>query len=325
MMQIRMTWLWVFLCAAGCGMFAACGTFGSASEDALKNDLQAQAVLKRIDAETRAQNDVSNAAFEALRVLRERYPESETVRDYYRNALVMRGDIAALEKLLLEGGKLPESPEDQRTLAKVYVQTGRFAEALKVLEPLIDSSPGDVELRSLAGLSYFRVGEMEKAAASFDAVWDAITAKKMVPEISLRGMVYFRQGKLEEAKKTLEQAAEIDPGHITTINGLSQVYKLLGEDAKARELSEKVAARQKQMAAETLKKSRQVASKMQLEAAWREKRYRDVIDIANELMKGLENPAERQTLMEYQFRSYKSLGMEREAELVRRKAQEAAQ
>lgn len=310
----------IVLIAAG----FACTKQADSDNAELRNDPQAQAVLRQIDVETRQGKTVSNETFEALKKLREQYPESGLLRDHLKNALIFRSDVAALRELLIEGGNPPEDPEDKKTLAKVDVELGNFEEAVPLLDELVKADPGNVELRGLAGLTHFRLGEMDKAAENFDAVWEEIIEKKMVPEISIRGLVYLNQGKLEEARKTLETAAQFDPDHISTNNALSRVYRLLGDEEKALELSQKVADLQEEMAAESLAKTRRVAQKLELENAWQNKRYRDVIDIAERLFPGAEG-AERQILLEYQFRSYQSLGMDEQAEAVRQKAASLAQ
>lgn len=299
---------------------AACTEKSVAGDADLKGDPEAQAVLRQIDAETRQRQTVSNETFEALKKLREKYPDSQLLRDHMKNALIFRSDLAALRDLLLEDGSPPSDPEDKKTLAKVDVELGNFSEAAPILEELVKADPNDVELRGLAGLTYFKLGEMEKAAENFDAVWDVIIEKKMVPEISIRGLIYLNEGKLQEAKKTLETASEFDPDHISTHNALSRVYRLLGDEEKAFELSRKVVSLQEKMAAESRAKTRRVAQKLELEAAWNEKRYREVIDIAERLLSGAESVPERRVILEYQFRSYKNLGLEEKAEEVRKKA-----
>ncbi|MCO6512246.1 MAG: tetratricopeptide repeat protein [Aridibacter famidurans] len=305
--------------------WSACTGQTGAGDAELNADPQAQAVLRQIDAETRQRQTVSNETFEALKKLREKYPDSEILRGHMKNALIFRSDMAALRELLIEDGVPPSDQEDKKTLAKVDVELGNFAEAAPILEELVKADPNNVELRGLAGLTQFRLGNNDRAAENFDAVWKEIIDKKMVPEISIRGLIYLNQGELEKAKETLETAIEFDPDHISANNSLSRVYGLLGNEEKARELSRKVADLQEKMAAGTLAKSRRVAQKLELEKAYENKRYQEVIDLAERLLAGAESPSERSVLLQYQFNSYKSLGMNDKAEAVRQKAASLAQ
>lgn len=279
----------------------------------LKNDKEATEAISSLERQLKGGTGVSPETFAKLKALREKYPDNPIVKKYYKKALIVRKDWEPLEKLLLENGKEDLSPEDSRTLAKVYVESGRFSDAVEILSPLIEKSPSDAELRGLAGLSYLRMGELDKAAENFDAVWDQIIERKMAAEISLRGIVYFRQNKLEKARETLGLAASIDPGNITTNNALSQVYRALGNEEKAREYAKKAYDAQEEATARELAASRIVERKVLLEQAWKSGDFRRVIELSNLLLPDSRNPAEKQVLLQYLYNAYKKLGMEKEA------------
>jgi tetratricopeptide (TPR) repeat protein len=297
---------------AACILLSGCGSAADRDEAALKADSGAQDVLRRVNAESASQRNISAASFEELKKLIAKYPESPTLLKYYRSALIYRGDFKALADLLSKDG-IPGSVEDRKTLAKAYVESGQYAKALELIGPLVAADPKNLEFRGLAGLSYLRVGDLDNAAQSFDAVWDQIIEKKMAPEISLRGIVYFRQNKLEKARETLELAASIDPGHITTNNTLSQVYRELGNDVKAEEFAKKAYDAQKRSVAQNREANSRVARKVLLEQAWKAEEFRKVVELSNQLLAETKNPAEEQRLFEYLYNAYKKLGMEKEA------------
>ncbi len=299
---------------------AGCASPAEKDEAALKNDRQAQETLRQLNAETAAQRNVSNAGFEELKKLREKYPNSPTVLNYYKSALIYRNDLQALEKFLLRDGKIPASPEDRKTLATLYVESGQFAKAAELLDPLVNADPKNLELRGLAGLSYLRLGELDRSAENFDAVWDQILEKKLAPEISLRGIVYYRQNKLEKALETLKIAEGIDPNHITTNNTLSQVYREMGNAQKAEEFAKKAYTEQEESAERDRAESKIVEKKILLEQAWKANDFRKVIDLTNELLPDAKSLAEKQVMYQYLYNSYKKLGMEKEAARILERA-----
>lgn len=305
--------LQIRVCAGLLGLFCLVSCQTGRTDPNL--DPATEQFLGRITPALAAGRKISPEDFERLREIYRKYPQADPIRRAYQTALVRREDWGTLEEFLTRQ-KSGLSAEENRLLAKVYVKLGKFRQALEILQPLIETDPEDVEIRGLAGISLFNLGEQEAAGRHFDSVWERLIAEKKIEEIALRGIIYYRRDRLPEAVRTLETALEIDPGHIPSLNTLSRIYARRGDAERARLYSEKTSARQKEIRRETFEKSRRVGQIYELERAWADKNYREVIELANKLLPATSDKKEKMVLYQYLFNTYRALGRTSEAEEV---------
>ena len=294
-------------------------------ETALQNDMESKQIINKASQIFKNGKKPSNEEFEKIKAIYEKYPSSESAQQTYKSALILRDDFGALESVLTKNDPSKLSNEDKKSLAKVYVKLGKFQKALEVLKPLTEDNPNDVELKGLAGLSYFNTGEMDEAGKQLDSVWDELIKNKSFQEISIRGIIYYRQNDLPKAIETLEKALEINPRHISSNNTLSRIYAKKGDVGKAEEYSKKTTKAQEIIKNETFAKSKQVDKIYELEGAWKKKSYQEVINLSKEMLTNTTDKNQKSVLYQYLYKSYEALGMQREAQNILKQAQQLNQ
>lgn len=308
----------VELCLVFC---IGCQTNGSTFD---KDESSKRFVAQQHKAVSAGKN-LSPEQFEKLKTVYEKYPTSDRVRETYRGALVKRTDWGALEKLLTDKPTSNLSVREKKDLANVYTKLGKFRKALELLKPLSDANPNDFELNVLAGLSYYRVGELETAAKHLNSSWDELVKNKKLGEMSILGIIYFRQNNPTKAIEVLDEVLEIDPNHITSNNVLSRIYSQKGEPAKAEKYRLKTLKEQEVIQNESFVKSKQVRKNYELEGAWKNKNYQEVISLSKEMIPNTADKNQKSILLQYLYKSYQALGMKTEAQDVLKQAQQLNQ
>ena len=265
--------------------------------------------LAEINKSIRVTRAVSPDNFRALRGLRDKYPNSTIVRRAYQDALIIREDWPSLESLLLSMPAAESTREDTVLLAKVYTKTGKYANAVEVLEPLAARDPIDFELNGLLGLSYFHLDQTAEAGAAFDRIWDRIVAERRIDEMTMRGLIYLRQENLPKALEVLTASYAIKQDHIATNNALSRVYARLGDTDKAEVFRALTVKGQDDAVAEQYRASQTVTRIVELERAWKEKDYSRVLQHARQMVPSSQ-PNQRAVLYQYIYEASKAMGDE---------------
>ncbi len=256
---------------------------------------------------------VSTEDVQALRSVYDRYPNATLVRQLLKNAYVSRGDWDALE-LLLTDRPLNELPQDEKImLGTLLVKVGKYPKAIELLEPLSQTIPASVEVYSLLGTSYFYLDRPAEAGVAFDKVWDEIAASKRFDEMTMRGIIFFRENKLNESLETLKQSHQIKPDHIATNNALSRVFARLGDTEKAEAFRKRTVEGQGALVQSQYAASRQVKNVYDIETAWKEKRFAEVIRISTEMLPAA-NRDQKIVLYQYIYEANKGLGNQSSAE-----------
>ena len=301
----------IFLFAFVCFFFAACEDESQKNDDLLLQNQQDAAEFQRLK-NVIGTRLVTRSDFDSLKKLREKYPDAVEVRKTLQAALIVRQDWGALEKLLTEIPKEKQTNEDRIELTKVYIKLGKGNDASQMVAPLADAKPDDVDLNGLAGQAFFLTGRNDEAAKYIDRVWEKLVAEKRVDEMAVRGLVYFYQGNNQTALEVLQQANKINAQHIPTINALVRVYAATGNQQQADNFRVQAEKIMHDITADESKRAKLVERANELQKAWNEKRYEDVIRIAQEMIPDADN-ANRVVLYEYIAESYKALGKTAEA------------
>lgn len=300
-------------------IFTACASKADRDQAKFKNDSAAVTEVRRIQTLMSRSQILQQNDLDLLKTLHTKYPEATEVRQIFQNALQTRQDWVALEKLLTEKPGPERSTLDQALLAKVYIKLGRYKVASRIIGPLADAAPTDLELNSIAGHAWYFEGKYDDAARAFDRVWDKIIATKQIDEIMLRGMIYFYKGDRNNAIETLKKTIQINPDYIAGNNALSRVFAANGDEKQAefyRAQAETAHARQ---TADESRRMRVTSRAHDLENAFAAARYDDCIQIAREMLQSAD-ASQKPVLYEYLGKAYQATGRETEAQEAFREA-----
>ncbi len=294
-------------------LFASCDEHPTKTDaERLAQNHQDTAELKRIQSVIISTKIILASDYESLKNLRAKYPASVDVRQTFQAALILRNDWEALEKFLTE------IPQEQRTktgqieLTKVYIKQGKTAEAANVIEPMTVAAPNNAELNGLAGQAFFFTGQYDKAAVCLDRVWSQLISNKRVDEISIRGLIYFYKGDYQKAIETLQETIKIDPKHIAALNGLSRVYSVTGDEKQADVYRLQVEKISQETTTNETNRAAFTERARELETAWNEKRYEDVIKTAQEML-SIAPHQQKAILYQYIAEACQALGKTEEA------------
>lgn len=266
----------------GLVLFVSCTGKVEQERALFAKDPGAVADLGRINAELAGTGRTSNENFEKLKALHSRFPNLPDIAKTYRSALAGRQEWEALEKALNEIPPAGVSRDDRVLLANVYVRSGKFAESLATLASL--GPAGDIETRSLSAISHFNLGQLNEAAADLDPVWSEIVSQKRVDDINLRGLIYFRAGDYAGAVATLLTSLSVEPNNAVATNSLSRVYAAMGDSERAESHRQATAKTLDQKTSDEGNKMQFVSLSRKLESAWNEKRFKDVLTLANQML-----------------------------------------
>ncbi len=291
-----------------CLLFAACGE----NKSSIAEDTQASAEVSRINQVLATGQILAPNDFESLKKIYEKYPKDAQVRNLYQSALIKRDDWVSLEKFFEEIPENERSREDQINLARVYLKLGKHQNLVDFAKPLGDKDQTDVEFNSLLGFGYFYLGQTDEAAKYLDNVWEKILSDKRADEITTRGLIYFRQNNFPRAIETLEKSLAINPQNPTATNALSRVYAAQNNTEKAEEFRNKTVELHQKSEENSAKGMQNVKMIYDLQTAWNEKKYAEVIALANRILPDSDDK-NKLALYQYIAESYKALGKPEEA------------
>lgn len=284
-------------------------------------DAQSKTELSRVGQILSSGQPLTSPDFESVKQIREKYPNSSDVRNVYQSALVKRGDWESIVKLINDIPAGERKREDNLNLAKSYLKLGRYQEEIDLLKPLADASPQDADYNSLLAFGYFYLGQNAEAAKRLDAVWDMIVQGKKTDEINTRGMIYFREKNYEKAVETFKKSLEANENDVSANNTLSRIYAAQGNAEQAEIYRLKTEKAQQLIGDYETRASRFVQKFYQLEDAWKENRYDEVITIARQTLAEADEK-NKPALYQYIAESYKAQGKPDEARKVLAEAEQ---
>lgn len=171
-------------------------------------------------------------------------------------------------------------------LSDLYIQSGRFKEAVADSEEVLKQNPNDINARRILARVYARLigesnsnrideGYLRKAIEQYEKITER--EPKDVDSWVMLGRLHKLGQKSPESEKAYKKALEIDPNNEDALTGLALVYSDLGDTKGAAEALRKVAEknpsgrtlaalaqtyeqmREYSLAAETLKKAVEVS------------------------------------------------------------------
>ena len=167
------------------------------------------------------------------------------------------GDESRWEKLVDQAHALDPNDEVAAiTATGLYLKNGKYAQAAKLIEPLLAKRPDDLEVQELACRAMLGIGDFTRA---HPICWKLYQARPERVDLVLQlieGMIksgavqqimgtvnelkdrLFQQGKREEFLKIIEQVYESDESNMEVLEVLSNVYNEMNkEDGLRRSLS----------------------------------------------------------------------------------------
>ena len=300
-------------CLAILILSTACGDQAKRDQANFEKDKTAVTEVRRITALLAQSHNVPQTDLDLLKSLHVKYPAAVELRQALQNALQARQDWGALEKLLTETPESTRSQQEQAYLAKVYFKLGRYKDASRIVGPLAEGSPGNLELNILAGQAWYFEGKYDDASRAFDRVWDGLVASKQVDEIMMRGMIYFYKGEMARAIATLKKTVELKPDYVAGNNALARVYSANGDQQQAevyRATAERAHAVQ---TADESRRMRVTSRSRDLENAFAAGRYEECISISRELLQSVDD-SQKPVLYEYLVKAYQATGRQPEAQ-----------
>lgn len=294
------------------GLLISCQSASQKNHLSPSIDNQTLSEITRINRILTTEQPLISSDFESIKKIYEKYPQDLQVRNVYQSALVKREDWVSLEKFI---GTIPaneRSRSDQLNLAKVYLKLGRYQDLVDLIKPLAEATPTDADFNGLLSFGYFYLGQNNEAAKHLDLIWEELLQKKRTDEITTRGMIYFRQNDYPKAIATLEKAIEINPDNATATNTLSRIYAAQNNSEKAEEFRKKTEEIHQKGEEFEAKSIQNVELIYQLQTAWKEKRYSEVIELAQKILPESDEK-NKPALYQYLAESYKALGKNKEA------------
>ena len=136
--------------------------------------------------------------------------------------------IAALAAVLLTAAAAAEDGFDR---ALSLASEGRHGDARRLLGPLLESQPGDPQMRLLHGILEMQEGRRDEAIAVFSGL--AREYPDMFEAHNNLAVAYVEEGRLEEARAVLASILERSPS-VVGYRNLGDIYVQLSRQALAR-------------------------------------------------------------------------------------------
>ncbi|HMB71341.1 MAG TPA: tetratricopeptide repeat protein, partial [bacterium] len=113
------------------------------------------------------------------------------------------------------------------------LKSGRYDQALEILEPLRESHPGDVRVLEQIGVAYFNLGRLDEAEEAFQA-WIALAPEEPA---ALQAMSAVRgaRGDVDRALELARRALELNPRQTRGHRRLAEVLLAAGRPEEALE------------------------------------------------------------------------------------------
>lgn len=290
----------------------ACRNASQHNDLSPEKDNQTLSEIARINQFLTTGQPLPPSDFESLKMIYEKHPQDSQVRNVYQSALVKREDWVSLEKFIDEIPVDVRSRSDQLNLAKVYLKLGRYQNLVDLIKPLAESNKYDLDFNGLMSFGYFYLGQNDEAAKHLDLVWEKLLQEKRADEITTRGMIYFRQNNFPKAIEVLEKSLEINPNNATATNTLSRIYTAQNNLEKAEQFRRKTTEIHQKGEEFEAKAIQNVEKIYKLQTAWKEKKYSEVIELAQKILPESEEK-NKPVLYQYIAESYKALGKYEEA------------
>jgi tetratricopeptide (TPR) repeat protein len=169
----------------------------------------------------------ARAGVEDINQLKKEAEEKKVIIEHLQTALVymalgdrlanQKDTRQAIEAYKKAGSKLPEDPQINYALGRIYSGIGYYEEAVVAFHRAIDAQPQYAEAEKELGLAYRMRGDYQKD----------LNAQEL------------RKNDYENAKEHLLKAIELQPGYVDALSSLGGIYRREGDYENALEYYER--------------------------------------------------------------------------------------
>jgi tetratricopeptide (TPR) repeat protein len=145
----------------------------------------------------------------------------------------------------------PGATQASEEIIGLYIQSGKFADAVAQAENLLKKDPGNLEAQRMLGRIYVHLIQRQQSnSIDEQRLRQAIEQFSMVTEKDpkdieswlMLGRLYRLAQNAAESEKAYKRALEVDPENEYALSGLAMVYGDMGDAKSAAEMSRKLAA-----------------------------------------------------------------------------------
>lgn len=130
-------------------------------------------------------------------------PGSARAHNHLARLYIYRGSTTDGLRMASESARLdPVSYSNDKSLAKIFLMTHQFENAILRLEECLELAPNDFEAMVLMGFALTEIGDFADAVSYYDR---ALAIQEHAETIAMKGYTLGKMGKRDGAKKTLAQ------------------------------------------------------------------------------------------------------------------------
>ena len=200
-----------------------------------------------------------------LKALALRYPGEELIEELQHSLLLAREDWEGMTTYYEAKANL--GAEERLTLTRAHLRQMDYQGARQAIERYASGNPDAVEAQRLLARACYFLGDYRTAAMAYGRVWDQMLAQGLTTDLAYRAMIHFEEGEVPQALGILQGALRATPNSVTVLNSLSRVLAAQGQEAQARQFSERVAQIQAAFGDQAAAKERRASQVHALNAA----------------------------------------------------------
>ncbi|MCP4641575.1 MAG: tetratricopeptide repeat protein [bacterium] len=166
----------------------------------------------------------------AMTYVRSTQDDPEGAIEYAQRAVVLAPRLAAA----------------QTQLAELQIKLGRYLEAERVLQGVLQTQPGNVRALKLLVSDYLAVGRLQQAEAAFERLLEAVGDDRAhrADLDRIRGRMLMARGNNAGAEAFLRELVKRDPSDFDAVRQLAVAVGAQGRSEEARRLLEDYASRE---------------------------------------------------------------------------------
>jgi eukaryotic-like serine/threonine-protein kinase len=159
------------------------------------------------------------------------HPDSDETHRLLGEVLADHGDVDGGIAELQEAIRIrPQYWRNYMTLGLVYYRAGRFRDALNPYRRATELQPNEPSPFANLGTVYHRLGDLPQAIGNYE---HAVRLGPSASAYANLALAYYRSNRLEDAVQAYGQSLAANPKSVGNHRNLGDVYKRLGQSAKA--------------------------------------------------------------------------------------------